>query len=160
MPFGRGRLLVGVMTIRQHDDAAHEEKERQHADDEPGEGGTSVGAVGHAVLRMNVGVGHAGDGWRASSGDADLGDDVVSLNLLYDIEAVRHFSEYGMHAVQMPAARVAEDDEELAASRVLPRVRHGQRPDLVRTRIARGFTLDFVARAAGANARIAGRKVA
>ena len=56
--------------------------------------------------------------------------------------------------VEVRLRRVA--DEELAAARVLARVRHRQRAGHVLVRVEVRLALDLVARAAGADARLSG----
>src|SRR3954447_7798080 len=57
-----GGLLGGVMPVGEHHDRAEDEEEREGADDETGEGGAHVGAVGHVraggPVRMRVRVSH------------------------------------------------------------------------------------------------------
>src|SRR5439155_20416972 len=72
---------------------------------------------------------------------------VVLLDRQVYVHPLRDLSENRVDAVQMPLRRVA--DEELAATRVLAGVRHGQGPGDVLVRVFLGLTLDLVARAAG-----------
>src|SRR5690348_7585693 len=100
-----------------------------------------------------------GSGAARPLGNADAVDDVVLLDLLHHVEAVDDLAEDGVHAVQMPATGIVQDDEELAAAGVLARMRHREGANLVRLGIPRGLALDLVARASGADARIAGRQI-
>src|SRR5439155_23514155 len=86
--------------------------------------------------------------------------DVIRANLLHGVETLDHLPEDRVDAVQVPRVRLTQHHEELAAARVLARVRHGQRADLVLPRVARGLALDLVAGAAGSNTAIAFRQVA
>src|SRR5438270_7325454 len=94
-----------------------------------------------------------------SLGDADAVHDVVLLNLLHHVDTLDDLAEDRVDAVQVPAVCVVEHDEELAATGVFAGVGHGERADLVRARIAGRLALDLVARTAGADTRITGRKI-
>src|SRR5678815_797045 len=87
--------------------------------------------------------------WLAvRSGDADGVHHVVLLDLLRDIDALRHLAEHRVHAVQVPRGVLVEHDEELAAPGVLAGVRHRERAELVLSRVSLRLALDHVAGAA------------
>ena len=81
------------------------------------------------------------------------GDHVVLLDVVDHVHALAHLTEHRVHLVEMRLGRVA--DEELAAAGVLAGVRHGQGAGHVLVGVEVGLALDLVARAAGADARVA-----
>src|ERR1041385_5235065 len=98
--------------------------------------------------------------WVWSIRDADLGHDVVRLDLVHVLETLHDLAEHGVNAVQVARVGFAQHHEELAPAGVLARMRHGKRADFMRARAARGFAFDLVAGAAGADAPIAVGKIA
>src|SRR5689334_3583773 len=99
------------------------------------------------------------DPGRAPLGDTHAVDDVVLLNFLHHVEPIDDLAENGVHAIEVPAAGVAQHDEELAATGILAGVGHGESADLMRLRIAGGLTLDLVAGPPGANPGVSRRKI-
>jgi hypothetical protein len=86
------------------------------------------------------------------SGDSDRRDDVVLLDLVYDIHAFGDLAEHGMDLVQMGLRRVG--DEELTSARVLPRVGHRESSRRVLMGVEVGLAFDLVARSSGSDAGI------
>src|SRR3990170_6412190 len=81
-------------------------------------------------------------------------DFVVLYNLVDDVHPPCDLSENGVDAVQVWLGRVT--DEKLAPPRVLPGMRHGERPPHVPVDVLVRLAFDHVAGAARADAALAG----
>src|SRR5436190_12967479 len=86
--------------------------------------------------------------------DADRRDFVVAFDGVDDVHALGDLPEHGVHAVQVPLRRVA--DEELTAARVLARMRHRQCARDVLVRVLLRFALDGVTGPARSHRPLAG----
>src|ERR1019366_6384197 len=91
--------------------------------------------------------------------DAYLFHEIIRLDLLHHVESAGDLAEHCVDTVQVTRVLFAQHHEELAAARVLARVRHRERAHLVRPRVAGGFALDRPARTSRADARVAGGEV-
>ncbi len=110
----------------------------------------------HAQLALLIDQGVVGDDSEVEvqgSVDSDGRDDVVLFDLVDYIHAFGDLPEDGVHLIEMGLRCVG--DEELASAGVLAGVRHAQGAGGVFVRIEVRLTLDLVARAAGADPRIA-----
>src|SRR5437660_6762844 len=81
-------------------------------------------------------------------------DFVVLRDLVHHVLPLAHLSEDGMDAVEVGLRRVT--NEELAASRVLAGVGHGERAHRVLVDVLVRLALDGIARPAGAGASLSG----
>src|SRR4029079_12528305 len=98
--------------------------------------------------------------FKAKSSNSDRIHDVVRRDLLHDVDDTRDLAEHGVDAVEVTRVLLAQDHEELTATGILSRVRHGESADLVLVRIVGRFALDLPTRRAGSDAWITGRKIA
>jgi hypothetical protein len=99
-------------------------------------------------------VGNDGEVEVQASGDPDGVNDVVLPNLIHYVHPLGDLAKDGMNSVEMRLGSVT--DEELAATSVLPRVRHGERAGYVLVSVEMGLAFDLVSRSAGPYSRIVG----
>jgi hypothetical protein len=109
----------------------------------------------HAELALLIDQGVVGDNRKIEvqgSGDSDGGDDVVLLDLVYDVHAVGHLPENSVNLIQVGLGCVR--DKELAAAGILAGMRHGQGSCRVFVRIQVSLTLDLISGTAGTHPRV------
>src|SRR5690606_11880181 len=84
---------------------------------------------------------------------------IPAAQLPHHVHSLDHLTEDGVHAVEVTAIPLVQYDEELAATGITARVRHGKRSLLVRARVPLRLALDGVTRPTATDPRVVERKL-
>ena len=74
---------------------------------------------------------------------------VSGTNVIYNFDALNHFAETGVAAIEVLGVLTVETNEELRATCVLACMRHGENASVMILARSRGFALDAIAWPAG-----------